>query len=121
MRMRLIKPMIAVEVRMLIGITKAWVNLEEEAGKLRVHLSEKDPVKARLVLKEPLSRMDLNKRVAVLATAPLVNILQEVLEKPMDPLPLPTCMVVPVVDPGNIWAQAQVVEPFPLKHMVMVT
>ena len=65
--------------------------------------------------------MDLSKKVAVEATVPRVNILQEVLVKPMDPLPSHTCMVVPVVVPDNIWVQVQEEVRSPLKHMVMAT
>jgi hypothetical protein len=106
---------------MLIGIIKVWVNLVEEVEKFRVHLLEKVPVKDKPVLKELLNPMDLSKKVAVEVMVLPENIQPVVLEKLTDPLPSPTCMVVPVVDPDNGWAQVQEEVQFHWKHMVMVT
>ena len=106
---------------MRIAITLVWVNWVEEVEKFRVHLLEKVPVKDKPVLKELLNPMDLSKKVAVEVTVLPENIQPVVLEKLMDPLPSPTCMVGRVVVPDNIWAQVQEAVQFHWKHMVMVT
>jgi hypothetical protein len=79
------------------------------------------PVKDRLGLKVHWNLTACTGKVAVEVTVLPENIQPVVLEKLMDPLPSPTCMVGRVVVLDIIWAQVQEEVQFHWKHMVMVT
>ena len=120
-RMQSIRLMTRPVPLLIIAITQVWRNWVGETERFPIREMAGVLVKDRPGLKEQQSRMDLSKKVAVEATVPRVNILQEVLVKPMDPLPSLICMVVPVVVPDNIWVLVQEEVRSPLKHMVMAT